>query len=105
MAVHRSGTAGVCQPGGWQTPTVPDRCTAIFDRRFIHEEIFDEVRAEIVRVLDAQGVAYELRDLLRVDPLLGSSDADLPRAAADAIRDVLNMEPRFIASPGTYDQK
>ena len=41
--------------GGWQTPAVPDRCTAIFDRRFIHEESFDEVRAEIVRLLDAQG--------------------------------------------------
>jgi succinyl-diaminopimelate desuccinylase len=29
----------------------------------------------------------------------------LPRAAADAIRDVLRVEPVFIASPGTYDQK
>jgi succinyl-diaminopimelate desuccinylase len=92
-------------PGGWQTPAVPDRCTAIFDRRFIHEESFDEVRAEIVDVLQAQGVAYELRDLMRVDPLLGSSETELPRAAERAIRDVLNVEPSFIASPGTYDHK
>ncbi len=91
--------------GGWQTPTVPDRCTAIFDRRFIHEESFAEVRAEIVQLLEAQGIAYELRDLMRVDPLLGSSDTELTRAAASAIRDVLDVGPSFIASPGTYDQK
>jgi succinyl-diaminopimelate desuccinylase len=91
--------------GGWQTPAVPDRCTAVFDRRFIHEESFDEVRSEIVQLLEAQGVAYELRDLMRVDPLLGTPDAELPRAAANAIRDVLKVEPSFIASPGTYDQK
>jgi succinyl-diaminopimelate desuccinylase len=91
--------------GGWQTPAVPDRCTAIFDRRFIHEESFDEVRSEIVRLLDAQGVAYELRDLMRVDPLLGSAEDVLPAAAGGAIRDALGVEPAFIVSPGTYDQK
>jgi succinyl-diaminopimelate desuccinylase len=84
---------------------VPDRCTAIFDRRFIHEESFDEVRAEIVELLQSQGVAYELRDLMRVDPLLGSPDTDVARAAATAIRDVMNVPASFIASPGTYDQK
>jgi succinyl-diaminopimelate desuccinylase len=91
--------------GGWQTPAVPDRCTAIFDRRFIHEESFDAVRTEIVRLLDAQGVAYELRDLMRVDPLLLSADAELPKTAGQAIRDVLGKEPSFVASPGTFDQK
>jgi succinyl-diaminopimelate desuccinylase len=91
--------------GGWQTPAVPDRCTAIFDRRFIHEESFDDVRAEIVQLLDAQGIAYEIHDLMRVDPLLGSPDGQLARAAGTAIRDVLKHEPSFIVSPGTYDQK
>jgi succinyl-diaminopimelate desuccinylase len=91
--------------GGWQTPAVPDRCTAIFDRRFIHEESFDDVRAEIVQLLEAQGIAYEIRDLMRVDPLLGSPDGQLARAAGTAIHDVLKHEPSFIVSPGTYDQK
>ncbi|MGI9146416.1 MAG: acetylornithine deacetylase/succinyl-diaminopimelate desuccinylase family protein [Chloroflexota bacterium] len=91
--------------GGWQTPAVPDLCTAIFDRRFIHEESFEEVRAEIVRLLDTQGVAYELRDLMRVDPLIGSAGDALPAAAGRAIRDALGIEPTFIVSPGTYDQK
>jgi succinyl-diaminopimelate desuccinylase len=91
--------------GGWQTPAVPDRCTAIFDRRFIHEESFDDVRAEIVRLLDAQGVAYELRDVMRVDPLLGNSDDVIAATAGRAIHDALGIEPSFIVSPGTYDQK
>ena len=91
--------------GGWQTPAVPDRCTAIFDRRFIHEESFDAVRAEIVGLLEAEGVAYELKDLMRVDPLLGSSESVLARTAQGVIRDTLSVEPTFIASPGTYDQK
>jgi succinyl-diaminopimelate desuccinylase len=92
-------------PGGWQTPTVPDRCTAVFDRRFIHEERFEDVRAEIVDLLERQGVAYELRDLMRVDPLLGDERGELAQATAQAIRDALGVEPSFISSPGTYDQK
>jgi succinyl-diaminopimelate desuccinylase len=89
----------------WQTPTVPDRCRAVFDRRFIHEEVFSEVRDEIVRLLDRQGIPYELRDLMRVDPLLLSADSTLAQATAAAIRDVCAKEPAFIASPGTFDQK
>jgi succinyl-diaminopimelate desuccinylase len=93
------------QPTRWHTPAVPDRCTAVFDRRFIHEESFDEVRAEILAVLDGGEAAYELRDLMRVDPLLGYFDARLPSVTATAVHDVLGTDPRFIVSPGTYDQK
>lgn len=91
--------------GGWQTPAVPDRCTAIFDRRFIHEESFDEVRAELIRLLEQHTVAYELSDLMRVDPLLGDPHGVLAQTTAAAIQDALRVEPSFIASPGTYDQK
>jgi succinyl-diaminopimelate desuccinylase len=91
--------------GGWQTPAVPDRCTAIFDRRFIHEERFDEVRAEIVGLLDAQHIAYQISDLMRVDPLLGDPDAQLSQTTANVIGEVLGVQPSFVASPGTYDQK
>jgi succinyl-diaminopimelate desuccinylase len=90
---------------GWQTPAVPDRCTAVFDRRFIHEERFEDVRAEIVSLLDAQGAAYELTDLMRVDPLLGDPHGPLAETTATCIRDVLGREAARIVSPGTYDHK
>ena len=35
-----------------QSPCVADRCEATFDRRFIPEESFDEVRDEIVRLIE-----------------------------------------------------
>ena len=63
------------------------------------------MRAEIVGVLEGSGVAYELKDLMRVDPLLGPADGELAQALGAAIGDVLGVEPRFIVSPGTYDQK
>jgi succinyl-diaminopimelate desuccinylase len=40
------------QPSGLQTPCVADRCTAVFDRRFLIEEPVDQVRAEIRAILD-----------------------------------------------------
>lgn len=91
--------------GGWQTPAVPDRCTAIYDRRFLHEERFEDVRAEIVALLDRQGIDYQLEDLMRVDPILGSEQAELPRLAAHCVEEVFGQAPPFIVSPGTYDQK
>jgi succinyl-diaminopimelate desuccinylase len=108
-ARHPSLNLNAIQAGqtfdGWQTPTVPDRCRAMFDRRFIHEERFDDVRREIVELLDRHGVAYELKDVMRVDPLLGDERGVLALATAGAIRDALGVEPSFISSPGTYDQK
>jgi succinyl-diaminopimelate desuccinylase len=91
--------------GGWQTPAVPDECTAIFDRRFIHEESFAEVRAEIIELLDRQGIVSRLKDLMRVDPLLGSPESLLATTTGSAIQDVFGTGPSFIVSPGTYDQK
>ncbi|GAC1321474.1 MAG: acetylornithine deacetylase/succinyl-diaminopimelate desuccinylase family protein [Chloroflexota bacterium] len=99
-AIHGGQTIG-----GWQTPAVPDRCTAMYDRRFLHEENFTDVRAEIVAVLDRQGVDYEIEDVMRVDPLLGDTQSELARAAAACVADALGVQPSFVVSPGTYDQK
>ena len=90
---------------GWQTPAVPDRCSAIFDRRFIHEERFEDVRAEIISLLEGLGIAYELTDLMRVDPLLGDLHSPLAETTARCIHDVLGHDAARIVSPGTYDQK
>jgi succinyl-diaminopimelate desuccinylase len=89
----------------WQSPCVPDRCTAVFDRRFIHEESLSDVRAELREFLASTGIQHELRELMHVDPLLLSRDGVLAQATGAAIRDALNTEAKSIVSPGTFDQK
>ncbi|MBV9355460.1 MAG: M20/M25/M40 family metallo-hydrolase, partial [Chloroflexi bacterium] len=96
--------------GTSQTPCVPDRCTAIFDRRFLHEEPFDNVRGEVVELLERLRLQddrfrYELRDLMRVDPLLGDPNGTLAQTTAGAIEDVVDRRAAFVVSPGTFDQK
>jgi len=93
-----------------QTPCVADSCRAIFDRRFIMEEPLDEVRGEIVRILERirRGGAefrYRLTDLLTVEPVLTDANCPLVTALSSAIREVRGADPPLIASPGTYDQK
>ncbi len=99
------------QPGGdIQTPCVADRCEAIFDRRFLEEEPFENVKAEIVNALEAlrredPQFRYQLDDLMTVLPVNTDAQSVLVRETAAAIRNVQNTEPRLIMSPGTYDQK
>ena len=91
--------------GGWQTPCVPDRCTAVFDRRFIHEEQFDDVKREIVELLERQGIPYELRDVMRVDPLLLDQGLEFAAETARAIADALDTRAELHRQSRTFDQK
>jgi succinyl-diaminopimelate desuccinylase len=99
------------QPEGEeQTPCVPDRAVAVFDRRFIQEEALADVRAEIAGLLAAQrgedgGIRWELREALVVEPVATPREARVAGALAAAIRSVRDRPARFVASPGTYDQK
>jgi succinyl-diaminopimelate desuccinylase len=93
-----------------QTPCVPDRAVAVFDRRFIQEETLETVRAEVAALLEAQRaeddeIGWELRERMVVEPVATSRDARVARALADAIRAVRGRAAVYIASPGTYDQK
>jgi succinyl-diaminopimelate desuccinylase len=93
-----------------QTPSVPDRAVAVFDRRFILEERLDEVRAEIAGLLDAQRaedreIGWELRERMVVEPVATPREARVVRALADAIQRVRGRPAAYIVSPGTYDQK
>ena len=95
---------------GVGTPCVADRCTAVFDRRFLKEERIEDVRHEILDILQylkhtRPDFEAELADLLVVHPVETRRNADVVEATARSIRDVLNKEPSYIASPGTYDQK
>jgi succinyl-diaminopimelate desuccinylase len=93
-----------------QTPLVPDRAVAVFDRRFILEESVGEVRAEIAALLDAQraedrGIGWDLRERMIVEPVATPREARVVGAFADAIQRVRGRPAAYIVSPGTYDQK
>jgi succinyl-diaminopimelate desuccinylase len=96
--------------GDLPSPVVAHSCRAVLDRRFIAEEQLDEVKAEIVEMLDElkrtrPGFDYGLRDIMSFLPTATPRDAPVVDATARAIARVLGREPRYIASPGTYDQK
>jgi len=95
---------------GYPAPTVAHSCRTVLDRRFLVEESIEEVKAEIVALLDElkrtrKGFDYVIRDVMEFLPTFTPLDAPVVKAVADEIRRVLGREPAFIASPGTYDQK
>jgi succinyl-diaminopimelate desuccinylase len=96
--------------GGIQTPCVADCCRAVFDRRFLEEERFSTVKAEIVELLertaaDTPAFAYELRDLMVVHPVRTPAGSPVVATLEGSIQRVLGRPARHVASPGTYDQK
>jgi succinyl-diaminopimelate desuccinylase len=96
--------------GDLPAPVVAHRCRAVLDRRFIAEETLEAVKAEVVEMLEElrrtrPGFDYGLRDIMSFLPTATPKDAPVVEATARAIARVLGREPRFIASPGTYDQK
>ncbi|MBK3736265.1 acetylornithine deacetylase/succinyl-diaminopimelate desuccinylase family protein [Azospirillum brasilense] len=96
--------------GGLPSPMVPDRCRMVIDRRYLIEEDPEEVRAEIVGILEGlrrerTGFDYELREVLAFLPTLTDADAPVVRAVGAAIETVLGRPAAQVVSPGTYDQK
>jgi len=105
-----NGIAGGQPVGGIQTPCVADTCRAAFDRRFLAEERFEDVKGEIESLLartagDTPGLDYVLRDLMVVHPTSAPEESPLVRAMERSVREVLGREATHVASPGTYDQK
>ena len=95
---------------GFPASCVPDRCSLVIDRRYLFEESADGVRGEIEAILDRvagarPGFAYELNELFNVAPTMTGRDAPVSRTVASAIEAVLDAEPEYVLSPGTYDQK
>ena len=95
---------------GLMSPCVPDSCRLTIDRRFLVEEDLDDVRGEVVGLLDElrrtrPGFDYAIRDLMIVLPVLADRDAPVPKAVSSAIETILAKKAEIICSPGTYDQK
>jgi succinyl-diaminopimelate desuccinylase len=88
-----------------QTPCVADRCSAVFDRRFLPEEGFETTKTEIEAPLKKMGAGFELRDLMVVHPVETPADSPLIATLKRTIPEVLGRDATLIASPGTYDHK
>jgi succinyl-diaminopimelate desuccinylase len=105
-----NGVSGGQPVDGIQTPCVADRCRAVFDRRFLIEEGFETVKAEIEALLARTaaripGVRYEVEDLMVVHPTQAPEGSPLILALRRNVAAVLGREAAIVASPGTYDQK
>jgi acetylornithine deacetylase or succinyl-diaminopimelate desuccinylase len=95
---------------GFPSACVPDSARMVIDRRYLIEERPEEVRAEIVDLLERVRAArkdfrYDFEVLWEVPPTMTAKDAPVVRAVESAIRQVLACEPVHVVSPGTYDQK
>ncbi len=93
-----------------QTACVAESADAIFDRRFLHEEKFEQVKGEIEELLtrlskEDERRRYDLEDLMVVHPVLAPKGSPLVEALTQDIRAVVGRAPALIASPGTYDHK
>lgn len=89
---------------------VADSCRLVLDRRYLMEESEEEVRREVVELLEAvkreqPDFDYELRELWSVPPTMTDKDAPVVRALGEGIERALGKPARHVASPGTYDQK
>lgn len=95
---------------GLPSPNVADSCRTVIDRRFLLEESIEDVKGEVVSILDRlkeerPRFDYEIRDLMEVLPTMTDRDAPVVTAVADGIRAIFDREPDYVISPGTYDQK
>ncbi|QYK42304.1 MAG: acetylornithine deacetylase/succinyl-diaminopimelate desuccinylase family protein [Paracoccaceae bacterium] len=91
-------------------PCVADSCRIVIDRRWLMEEDADEVKRELVALMEGisarrPGFAWDMRELFAVAPVMAPRDAPVVQSTAAAIERVLGRHPEFVASPGTYDQK
>jgi succinyl-diaminopimelate desuccinylase len=98
------------QTGGFPSACVPDSCRLVIDRRWLIEEDLDQVKSEVVALLEQlaeqrAGFRYGIRDIFEVRPTMTDRNGPVARHTAAAIRRVIGKEPEFICSPGTYDQK
>lgn len=108
--INVNGISGGQIVDGVGSPCVADRCSAVFDRRFLKEESFVDVKKEIetlVAKLAASDHEFngELLDLMVVHPVETDRNTKLVTTVSRTIEDLLGVPPKLVASPGTYDHK
>jgi len=95
---------------GLPSALVPDSCRMVLDRRYLIEESYEEVKGEVVEILEAlkrerPKFDYALKELWTVGPTMTERNAPVVQAVASEIERVLGKPAEYVVSPGTYDQK
>jgi succinyl-diaminopimelate desuccinylase len=95
---------------GFPAPVVAHSARIVIDRRYLIEESPIAVRQEVVDLLEKlkrerAGFSYEIRDLWTISPTMTEKEAPVVRSVAKAIGEVMGVDPQYVVSPGTYDQK
>lgn len=109
-SIHGGQSEGAEDFTGLPSPCVPDSCRMVIDRRFLLEEDIGDVQAEVMDILKTveqrrDNFRYDLRELHRVLPTMTDRDAPVVRTVAKAIEETMGTAPKYVVSPGTYDQK
>lgn len=95
---------------GFLSSCVPDSARMVIDRRYLIEENPEDVREEIIDLLERvkqerDTFDYDIKELWQVTPTMADKQAPVVQAVHKAIGSVLKCEPTYVVSPGTYDQK
>ena len=95
---------------GLPTPCVADSCRMVIDRRFLIEERLDDVRSEVVSILEdlvasRNEFRFDIREIFAVEASISDKNGPVASTAAAAIQEILGVTPEIVCSPGTYDQK
>lgn len=95
---------------GFLSSCVPDSARLVIDRRYLIEETGEDVREEIIDLLERvkaerDEFEYDINELWQVSPTMADKKADVVQAVDNAINSVLKCEATYVVSPGTYDQK
>jgi succinyl-diaminopimelate desuccinylase len=95
---------------GRPSPVVADQCRLVIDRRYLVEERLEDVRGEMLTLIERAkaaraGIDISLREIMTFEPTMTPPEAPLVRALDHWIEALFDRPSQHIASPGTYDQK
>lgn len=94
------------QPGA----TIPALCTSFWNRWFNPEERIDDVRQELLELLDSlrkqdPELVVEMKEHYSAEPVIVDAGCDLVRTFQGEVQEVLRRESHILVSPGIDDQR
>ena len=95
---------------GYPAPVVADNCKIVIDRRFLIEEEIQKVKKDVDDILKnlenkRENFSYKITDLHEVIPTMTDKNSRLVSELTSSIKEILGVNPDYVISPGTYDQK